>query len=179
MGRTRSIIVLALGAATLVVIGMVMWPLFVLLPTAAMRALILAPLYSLFADTLLRRVGFPGALTLFGLVLGVILSFFSPLMLPVSVLGAGGAELAGWLLGLRTKDSWQKQPSIRKLTAALFPALQFPMMLMALAYLAGQPLTSFLTNPLLILLFTGLGIALGYGGCALGEQIARRLPRAA
>ncbi|MTI94099.1 MAG: MptD family putative ECF transporter S component [Firmicutes bacterium] len=174
--RHKNFIILALAGSTLVAAGMALWPLFVFLPTAALRALILAPLYALFVNIILTRVQFAGALLAFSLVPGVILLIFTPLLLPVSVLAGVAAEAVAWLLGKVLRVSpWQKHKTLRWFGAALFPALQFPLMLSALAVTVGGPSAGLVASPGLVALVTVIGIVPGLFGCWLGEQISSRL----
>jgi len=173
--KLGNLLIISLFAALLITAGLLFLPLFPLLPTPAMRSLILAPMYAVFVSVLLQRAGFQGGLFLFSLVIGFVLMIFTPLLLPVS-LGAGAiAELVGMGIGRITGHKpWSRSQTARHIASALFPALQFPIMLYGVAAFGG-PGGTVLLHPLLVIGLTGAGIILGLAGCRLGNEVIKRI----
>lgn len=174
--RINEILLIGLFAALLVTIGLLFWPLFPLLPTPAMRGLVLAPLYGAIVSVLLRRASYQGALILFALVAGAIMIIFTPFLLPVTFGAALISELVGLVLGRLAgqKKLWTKSSAALTAATALFTALQFPLMLYTLA-LFGGPGGEILIHPILIGGFTLVGAILGWTGFRLGVAIEKRL----
>lgn len=174
--RVNDILLIGLFAAMLITMGMLFWPLFPLLPTPALRGLVLAPLYGAIVSVLLRRAGYQGALILFALVAGIIMIIFTPFLLPVTFGAALISELVGLILGRLAgqKKLWTKSPVALTAATALFTALQFPLMLYTLA-LFGGPGGEILIHPIIIIGFTIVGAILGWTGCRLGYAIEKRL----
>lgn len=171
-------ITIALGAAGLFVAGMLFWPLFAFLPSAALRPIVLAPLYGLFAEVLLQRAGYTGALAAFSLMMGLLLSAFSPLILVVSVSAGILAELVAIAAGaISGRLPWYQFPVTRMLGCSLYPALQFPLILHFMAVTAGGAAASMAVQPLLVLATTGLGILLGLAGCWLARLVVSRMEK--
>lgn len=172
--KTGDVIIMGLFAALLIVSGLIFWPLFLLFPSPALRALVLAPLYAVIAEILLRRVKFEGALVLFSMVIGAVTIVFTPLVLPVSVAAGLASELIGLIWGrLKGYRPWMLHDFSRSLASALFPAFQFPLMLFVIALLG--PGLDIVFHPILVVALTLVGVLLGLIGCRLGYAIAKRL----
>lgn len=173
--RTRKILIIGLFAAMLISIGLLFWPLFPLLPTPAMRGLVLAPLYGAIVSVLLRRANFEGSLVLFSLVTGAIMIVFTPFLLPVTLSSGLVSELAGLAIGrLGGHKPWSKSGPALLVAAILFTALQFPLMLFILALFAGPGGEVFL-HPAWIVIFSGIGATLGWTGYRLGYAVEKRI----
>lgn len=152
----RKYVIISIGAAITFVLGGILVPLFQFLPFSALRAIALAPIYSGCAWMVLKRVDSKFTLTLFGIILGALLSIFTPWLLPISIGSAIISELFIY-------DEFK---------VIMFPALQFPMMWIAtmgwevhtFMYWAGG-------------LITILGVGLGYGGLLIAQKINERISR--
>lgn len=176
--KLGNLLIISLLAALLVTAGLLLVPLFPLLPTPAMRGLILAPVYAVFVSVLLHRAKFLGALLLFSLVIGLLLMIFTPLLLPVTLVSGAISEGVGWIIGeLSGLRPWMRASTARDTASALFPALQFPLMLYGLALVGGKD-GIVLLHPLLVLGLTGAGVVLGIAGCWLGREVTKRFVRA-
>lgn len=173
--RTRKILLIGLFAAMLISIGLLFWPLFPLLPTPAMRGLVLAPLYGAIVSVLLRRAYFEGSLVLFSLVTGAIMIVFTPFLLPVTLSSGLVSELAGLAIGrLAGQKPWNKSGPALVVATILFTALQFPLMLFILAIFGGSGGEVFL-HPVWIALFSVIGATLGWTGYRLGHAVEKRI----
>jgi hypothetical protein len=146
-----------LGAVLTLVIGGAMVPLFKLLPSPSLRAIALAPVYSMVLYVVLSTVDIGNATILFGLVLGLLLTPFMPWLFPISVASGILAEFS----------------DKKGIKAVIFPAVQFPLMFLVLF-----SFSSLVSNILWVAAFFIVGIIVGGIGVGIAREIAPRVQKA-
>lgn len=134
-----------------------MVPLFKLLPSPSLRAIVLAPVYSMVLYVVLSTVDIGNATILFGLVLGLLLTPFMPWLFPISVVSGILAEFS----------------DKKGIKAVIFPAVQFPLMFLVLF-----SFSSLVSNILWVAAFFIVGIILGGIGVGIAREIAPRIQKA-
>lgn len=148
----RRYVIISIGAAITFVLGGIIVPLFQFLPFSALRAIILAPIYSCCSWLVLKKAKGRFTLTLFGAILGALLSIFYPWLFFVSIASAILSDL------LPHDD----------LKVIMFPTLQLPMMwILTMGW--SLPPSLYLAGGLAF----ALGMLLGYGGILIAKKIKR------
>ncbi len=156
-------------AAALVAGGYLLYLASRALPLPGGKLLVMAPYLALAMSVAKRELSTPWTMTLVSLVLGVLLSVFTPLM-GASILATGVLSDASARL-----IPWRASSSLRIiLSAAVYPAWGLAIWLAISNYLTGNLLLdTFGYGPLLAAV--ALAYLLGVGGALMGLKIASRL----
>lgn len=154
--KINEIVFISIIVALVFALGYTLIPLMLLVPLPAYKAIVVAPIYSIAVTLILIKVKKPGAITLLGFLLGIILSMFTVLMLLIAALGGIITEIIIMLLKINRENS------IISIGAALFPTIQIPITFFVMAHAIGGIFGELLSKPLIIIIPSLITFIIGY-----------------
>ncbi|MDO5696069.1 MAG: MptD family putative ECF transporter S component [Eubacteriales bacterium] len=169
----KDIVFLAIFSAVLLAVGGLVMPLVMFTHIYALRQLVSAPLFALFCIIAIYKVPKPGALSIIGLITGLVLSFMSPIMFFNNFFGAVIAELITLLIF----RSYEK-PAAPVLAAGLYIPLTLPITLVSTQIMKGKSIAEQINDPMQTVWIVIGTFILSFLGAFIGKKIAKELRKA-
>lgn len=167
--RLRDIILITLVVTIVFILGYILTPVMSLLPVAAYRALIMAPIYGAGIIFLLNKVPKFGIVSLTGTLLGLLLSIFSPYMLLIPILSGIITDTCCFMVFRNYSSELSKT-----VAGAIFPSIHIPITLFLMGLLVGGIYLEALTNPILLVLPTVLTFFIAFYSAKYSLRIFKR-----
>lgn len=152
----KELLLIALTVAAVFGISYLLLPIMLMFPVFIYKPLLIAPIYSTLVYMLIYNLRKPGVLTLFSILLGSILFFFSPKMFLLPIVAGIITELVVIMLF----RGYEKNKAVI-IAASLFPAVHIPVALVVMAFIGGEVYKRLFEDFHYVLLFTGLSFAYG------------------
>lgn len=168
----KDVVFLAIFSAVLLAVSGLVMPLVMFTQIFGLRQLTSAPLFALFCTIALYKVPKPGALSIIGLITGLVLLFMSPIMFFNNVIGAIVVE--GILFLTRSYGTSRMQV----LAGTLYIPLTLPITLLSTQIMKGIPVAEQFGQPLQTFGICIGTVILSWIGAMAGRKIAMELRKA-
>lgn len=170
---TKDVVFLAIFSGVLLLVSGLVMPIVMFTKIFALRQLAAALLFSLFCTIALIKVPKLGAMTIIGLITGLVLSFMSVIMLINNLLGA---VLVDIIILIFFKG--EITPKRAVIAVGLYIPFTIPLTLVSGAIMNGTPIMEQLGNVWLSIALIGGTFVLSYIGSLLGYKVAKELRKA-